>query len=131
MKNKFFKIIIILVVFLSLIGCTEEKKEEKKVTIHKMEEKDLNTQIKELIDQGNYIIVDVRTKAEYDQSHIKGSINIEYDKIDENVKLDKDKLIMVYCKSGKRSTTAYNTLKGLGYNVFNMGAFENINLEKE
>ena len=128
--KKILKLTIISIIFLSLIGCTEQK-EEKKVTIHRMEEKDINTQIKEIIDKGNYIIVDVRTKEEYNTSHIKGAINIEYDKIDENTKLDKDKTIMVYCKSGTRSTKAYNTLKNLGYDVFNMGAFENINLEKE
>ena len=75
--------------------------------------------------------MDVRSIEEYNEQHIKGAINIEYTKIDNSTKLDKDKLIMVYCKSGKRSTLAYNTLKSLGYNVYNMGAMSDINLDKE
>ena len=99
--------------------------------IHKLNEKDNNTTIKELMANNDYIILDVRTKEEYNESHIKNAINIEYDKIDEKVDLDITKLILVYCKSGKRSSIAYEKLKSLGYNVYNMGAFESINLDKE
>lgn len=78
-----------------------------------------------------YVIVDVRTKEEYNESHIKDAINIPYDEIDENIEIDKDKVIFVYCKSGNRSGIAYNTLKSLGYTVYDLGAFNNIDLEKE
>jgi phage shock protein E len=78
-----------------------------------------------------FVIVDVRTKEEYDESHIKGAINIPYDQIDSNTNLDKNKTIKVYCKSGKRSNIAYNTLKSLGYRVIDLGAYDSINMEKE
>ena len=85
----------------------------------------------EIISKNNYIIIDVRTKDEYDDSHIKGAINIPYDEINEETELDKNKTILVYCKSGVRSNKAYNTLKDLGYNVVDLGAFDSIELDKE
>ena len=84
-----------------------------------------------IIENNNYIIVDVRTKEEYNEKHVKTSINIPYDEIDENTTLDKNKTIIVYCKSGSRSSKAYNTLKELGYDVYDAGAFDKLNLEKE
>ncbi len=104
---------LLLIVFV-LVGCgkTESK-------------------LDKIIAKNNYIIVDVRTASEYEESHVKGAINIPYDEIAEEVDLDKSKTIMVYCKSGKRSNIAYNTLTSLGYDVYDMGAFDNITLEKE
>lgn len=89
------------------------------------------SKLDKIISDNNYIIVDVRTKEEYDESHIKGSINIPYDEIDEKTNLDKNKTIIVYCRSGNRSSKAYNTLKTLGYDVYDLGAFDAITLEKE
>lgn len=110
------KLIIVLIAVIFLIGCEEKKKE---------------LTLEEVISQNNYIVVDVRTKEEYDESHVKGSINIPYDTIDENTDLDKNKTILVYCKSGVRSSKAYDTLNSLGYDVVNIGAFDKITLEKE
>ncbi len=110
MKKIFLVIITIL-----LVGCTSSKDKE----------------INKIIEDNNYILLDVRTPDEYNQSHIKDAINIPYDSIDENIELDKSKKIMVYCKSGKRSNIAYNKLTNLGYDVYDMGAFESIKLDKE
>ncbi len=90
-----------------------------------------NNPLDEILSNNNYTIVDVRTKEEYDVSHVKGSINIPYDEIDENTNLDKTKTILVYCRTGKRSTKAFDTLTSLGYNAYNMGAFSDLKLEKE
>lgn len=86
---------------------------------------------KEIMKENEYVIVDVRTKEEYEQSHIKDAINIPYDEIDETIDLEKNKIIFVYCKSGNRSGIAYNTLIDLGYTVYDLGAFANIDLDKE
>ena len=86
---------------------------------------------KELMETTDYVIVDVRTEEEYNTGHITGAINIPYDQIDENVDLDKEKLIFVYCVSGGRSSVAEETLTSLGYDVYNLGAYENIDLPKE
>ena len=73
----------------------------------------------------NYIILDVRTQAEYNQGHIPNAICIPNETIDENVvnKLpDKNQMILVYCRSGNRSKQAAEKLKKLGYtNIIEFG----------
>ena len=64
------------------------------------------------------IIIDARTQEEYDQGHIPGAILIpEYEIADraENELPDKDQLILVYCRSGRRSKIAAEELVKLGY----------------
>ena len=74
---------------------------------------------KALIDsESGYIIIDARTQEEYDQGHIPGAILIpEYEIADraENELPDKDQLILVYCRSGRRSKIAAEELVKLGY----------------
>ena len=65
-----------------------------------------------------YIIIDARTQEEYDQGHIPGAILIpEYEIADRAEKElpDKDQLILVYCRSGRRSKIAAEELVNLGY----------------
>ena len=65
-----------------------------------------------------YIILDVRTQEEYDQGHIPGAIVISHEEIAdraEEVLTDKDQLILVYCRSGRRSKLAAQILAELGY----------------
>ena len=65
-----------------------------------------------------YIILDVRTQEEYDQGHIPGAIVISHEEIEEKaeqVLTDKDQLILVYCRSGRRSKLAAEALVELGY----------------
>ena len=47
------------------------------------------------------------------------------------MELDKSKTILVYCQSGNRSGMSYNILISLGYEVYDLGAFESIDLPKE
>ena len=122
------KFLIILISLFLLVGCGN-KYENRKPTIHTLENTN-DGDMKAIFESGNYIIVDVRTPEEYDESHIKSAINIPYDAIDENINLDKSKTIMVYCKSGKRSAIAAETLIKLGYKVYDMGAYNSINLDK-
>ena len=72
------------------------------------------------------LIIDVRTPEEFAAGHIDGAINIPYDQIDANLPVlknaKKDENILVYCRSGRRSETAKETLIKLGYkNVQNGG----------
>ena len=65
-----------------------------------------------------YILLDVRTQAEYEQGHIPGAICIPNETISttEIPELpDKDQLILVYCRSGNRSKQASEKLVKLGY----------------
>ena len=68
--------------------------------------------------ESGYIIIDARTQSEYDEGHIPGAILIpEYEIAAraENELLDKDQLILVYCRSGRRSEIAAEELVKLGY----------------
>lgn len=89
------------------------------------------SELDSIISENNYIVLDVRTKEEYDSGHVIDSLNIPYDEINENTNLDKSKTILVYCRSGVRSKKAKDTLVSLGYKVYDMGAFSNVPLDKE
>ena len=68
--------------------------------------------------ESGYIIIDARTQEEYDQGHIPGAILIpEYEIADRAEKelSDKNQLILVYCRSGRRSKIAAEELVKLGY----------------
>jgi rhodanese-related sulfurtransferase len=79
---------------------------------------------------GGAIILDVRTKGEYQTGHLRNSINIPVDKLPENLKkLDKNKPIITCCASGARSASAMRILKSNGFEqVYNGGSW--INLKK-
>ncbi len=68
--------------------------------------------------QEGYMILDVRTQAEFDEGHIPGAIlipNTEIEARAEESLPDKDQLILVYCRSGRRSKMAAEILAELGY----------------
>ena len=68
--------------------------------------------------ESGYIIIDARTQSEYDKGHIPGAILIpEYEIAGRAEKelLDKCQLILVYCRSGRRSKIAAEELVKLGY----------------
>lgn len=74
----------------------------------------------------NYIILDVRTEEEYNDGHIPDAVLLPNESIGEtdDIELlpDKDQLIFVYCRSGRRSKEASKKLADLGYtNVYEFG----------
>ena len=74
---------------------------------------------KTIMDSGEeHIILDTREQYEFDEGHIKGAILIPYTEIEskaEQMLPDKNKLILVYCRSGRRSKIAAESLAKLGY----------------
>jgi len=74
---------------------------------------------KKIMDSGEeHIILDTREQDEFDEGHIPGAILIPYTEIEnkaEEMIPDKDKLILVYCRSGRRSKIAAESLAKLGY----------------
>lgn len=75
------------------------------------------------------IILDVRSKGEYADGHIKGSINISVDTLNSHLsKLkDKNKPIITCCASGMRSGSAKNILQSNGYTqVYNGGGWNSL-----
>ena len=68
--------------------------------------------------ESGYIILDAREQDEYDEGHIHGAILIPYGEIADRAEKelpDKDQLILVYCRSGRRSKIASEELVKLGY----------------
>lgn len=68
--------------------------------------------------QEDYIILDVRAQEEYDEGHIPGAIVIPHTEIEARAAEalpDKGQLILVYCRSGRRSKLAVEALAELGY----------------
>jgi rhodanese-related sulfurtransferase len=66
----------------------------------------------------DFVILDVRTPKEFASGHIKGAINLDYyaETFQEDLDgLDKTKTYLVYCRSGSRSSKAFNLMKELGF----------------
>lgn len=81
-------------------------------------------QAKQIIDNEQVILLDVRTEEEYITGHIPNSTLIPLDELEERINelKDKNQKILVYCKSGRRSIIACEILETYGYtNVYNMG----------
>lgn len=117
MKNIF----IVLLAIMLLAGCSarekSEKVEYKKITA---------SEAKALIDsKDDIVILDVRTKEEFDGGHIKNAILIPDNEIKykaETTLYDKNEMILVYCRSGRRSELACKELISKGYtNVIDFG----------
>ena len=111
------KIAVILMCIFILCGCQSKKKLSE----------DNKSQLETIISENNYIIVDVRSEEEYEVSHVKDAINIEYTLIDDSIELDKEKDILVYCASGRRSDIAATKLSSMGYKVYDLGGLKSIN----
>ena len=86
-----------------------------------------NSQLSEVIQNGAFL-VDVRTRAEFSGGSAKGAVNIPLDKIPSQLeKLKGKKSILVFCKSGIRSTQAKSILEQNGFqNVINGGTWTNV-----
>ncbi len=62
------------------------------------------------------IIVDVRTREEYDSSHIEGAILIPVSELEGRInELSKEEELLIYCRTGNRSSNSVNILKANGY----------------
>ena len=114
------KLLPIFISTLFLVGCAVPAEQEisyRQITMDKA--------VAMMKEEYGYIILDVRTAAEFDEKHIPGAINIPNEAIgtDAIPELpDKDQLILVYCRSGNRSKQASEKLVKLGYtNVVEFG----------
>lgn len=109
------KRILLILAVMMLTACGQDKENDREaVYVNITAEK-----AKQIMDsEEGYIILDVRTQEEYDQGHIPGAIVIPHEEIAEkavDVLTDKDQLILVYCRSGRRSKIAAEALAELGY----------------
>ena len=109
------KLIFLFLAVIWLTACgqdTENNREAVYVNITAEEAKRI------MDSEEGFIILDVRTREEYEQGHIPGATQISHEEIAEKaeeVLTDKDQLILVYCRSGRRSKIAAEALVELGY----------------
>lgn len=100
-------------------GCNGEKPKENIIETKNSYEQITANQAKELMEkETGYIIIDARTQEEFDEGHIEGAILIPEYEISQRAEKelpDKDRLILVYCRSGRRSKIASQALVDLGY----------------
>src|SRR5690554_1184780 len=87
-----------------------------------------NSQLKEVL-ADNAFLVDVRTPSEFASGSVKGAVNIPLDKISGQLsKFKGKKNIVVFCRSGNRSSQAKSILEKNGFkNVVNGGTWQNVN----
>ena len=130
MKKNRYKIVIALFLCMMFISCGQNKEREWNKADKNTTETEENQQemsyerisqeeARQLMEQEDgYIILDVRTEAEYEEGHISGAICIPNETIlDEMLEElpNKEQLILVYCRSGNRSKQASQKLAELGY----------------
>lgn len=102
--------ILLIALTLSVVGCKEASQTEIKVVSPE--------EMKSLIEMDDVQLVDVRTIEEYTLEHIAKSQNIDVlsPNFDQEItRLDKERPVLVYCRSGKRSAECVEKLKDAGF----------------
>ena len=109
------KLIIFLLAVMMLTACGQAKENDQGAVYVNITAEEA----KEIMDtEEGYVILDVREQDEYDAGHISGAILIPFTQIEAKANEmlpDKDQLILVYCRSGRRSKIAAEALAELGY----------------
>ena len=98
-------------------GTTENSAENTTVSItYEQISQDEAKRIMDTVE--DFVIIDARTEEEFSEGHIEGAILIPEYEITERAEKEipeKDTLILVYCRSGRRSKIASDALVQLGY----------------
>ena len=109
------KLVFLLLAVMMLTACGQDKENGQGAVYVNITAEEA----KQIMDtEEGYIILDARTQEEYDEGHIPGAIVISHEEITEKAEemlTDKDQLILVYCRSGRRSKIAAEALLELGY----------------
>jgi phage shock protein E len=84
----------------------------------------IDTAIELMDDKPDMVILDVRTPSEYSEAHIEGAVNIPVDELETRLtELSQDDEILVYCRTGNRSSTAVELLEDAGFTkLYHMSA---------
>ena len=109
------KLILLLLAVMMFTACGHTKENDQETVYMNITAQEA----KKIMDrEEGYIILDTRTQEEYDEGHIPGAIVIPHDEITDRAEEelpDKDQLLLVYCRSGRRSKLAAEALVELGY----------------
>ena len=123
MKAIFIHALLLCVLLLSfcLTGCRKEPLDPAGSAAN-TESETIET---EAAQKGGVTVVDVRTKAEYDDGHIANAVLVPNETISDTPPPelpDKTATLLIYCRSGRRSRDAAEKLLALGYeNVYDFG----------
>ena len=116
MRKRMTMVLFVLCLSMLFVGCTDAEQEEQVMISY---EQILQEEAKALMEsETDYVILDVRTEEEFAEGYIAGAILIpdyEIKEKAESILPDKDQLILVYCRSGRRSKLAASELVTLGY----------------
>ena len=136
MKRMYKLILLSLAIVLCFAGCNKNETEAKtesqnggNMIYTKNEDGYYQISAEEahhiMVEEVDYIILDVRTESEYNEVHIPDAVLLPDVEIVEKANEflpDKDKKILVYCRSGRRSKNASAELAAMGYtNVWEFG----------
>ena len=116
------KLLVLLLGIFLLVGCSSSNDSDNGLIGY--------MDAKEMIINDGAILVDVRTEDEYNENHIDGAVLLTLDTISEdtvsNITTNKETPIIVYCRSGNRSSQAVTVLEDLGYTeVYDLGSIDN------
>ncbi|MEA3560943.1 MAG: rhodanese-like domain-containing protein [Candidatus Omnitrophota bacterium] len=112
-------IFVIIIAFLLLFsGCSQAKQIGTKPQEKSYSDITINELIRKIEQNGDFVLLDVRTPAEYVQGYIKGAVLISHTEIETRYKELGSPCcteIVVYCRSGRRSVIAGNWLVKSGF----------------
>ncbi len=121
------KLFIVFLCIFILTGCNnnDDDSMNNNDNNNKVKYKEITQEVAYQMMDDSVVIIDVREKDEYNSGHIKNSINISVNHIRNKINdyvSDKDKVILLYCRSGARAKEAAQYLINMGYsNVYTFG----------
>lgn len=120
--KKVIVFLCLILIAITLVGCDSDAQGGENAAQYR---KITAEQAYSMMREGGVTVVDVRTKREYDEGYIQNAILIPNESIGKETQTkltDKSAVILVYCRSGRRSREAANKLIKLGYkNVYDFG----------
>lgn len=124
-QNKFLAISMAAILSLTLAGCSSSSSSSSNssdnqttATAKAMSGEDLNKIEKDDKEKEKYLVIDVRDAKEYNEGHVKHAINLplsDFDKGIEKINSWKEKPVVVYCNTGKKSKEAADKLLKAGF----------------
>ena len=125
-QNKLLAVSMAAVLSLTLVGCsstststsTSSSDNNTNTVVKAMSGEDLNKIEKDDKEKEKYLVIDVRDAKEYKEGHVKHAINIPHTDIEkeaERISAWKEKPVVVYCNTGKKSKEAAEKLTKAGF----------------
>ena len=118
------QLLFFLLLTIIFIGCKSTNSSKKSVNIQMIPPGQAHNFILQQEDNHNFSIIDVRTPDEFRSGHIEGAINIDW--LDESkrpqlIDATKQRVVLLYCRSGNRSLAAAKYIKNQGaLSIFNI-----------